>query len=188
MRKIFFVFIVSLFASNIAFGQSVAFNTNLLYLCTTTPNVGVEAKLAKKVTFDVNAGHNMWRFSSDKRLNHWLVQPELRYWFCEAFNGHFLGIHAHGGQFDIGGVNIPIGRAVAFKDKRFTGDFIGAGLSYGYQWILCKHWNFEASIGGGYARINYIKSACPDCSPKESEGFYNYWGITRSTLSLIYIF
>ncbi|WP_346343500.1 DUF3575 domain-containing protein [Porphyromonas levii] len=43
-------------------------------------------------------------------------------------------------------------------------------------------------MGGGYARIVYDKFPCANCGAKLDEGVYNYWGITRSTLSLIYVF
>lgn len=74
------------------------------------------------------------------------------------------------------------------KDHRYQGYFWGAGLSYGYQWLLGKHWNLEASIGAGFARINYDKFPCVECGARIAEGTHNYFGVTRATLSLVYIF
>ena len=31
--------------------------------------------------------------SYGRSLKHLRLHPELRYWFCETFNGHFLGVH-----------------------------------------------------------------------------------------------
>ena len=74
-------------------GQSVALKTNGLYWLTTTPNAGVEVALSRKMTLDVSAAYNPWTFKDDKKMRFWLVQPELKYWLCEKFEGHFVGIH-----------------------------------------------------------------------------------------------
>ena len=72
--------------------QEVAVKTNLLYDATTTLNLGVEIGLGSKMTLDISGNYNPWRFH-DYRLKHGLIQPELRYWTCEKFNGHFFGLH-----------------------------------------------------------------------------------------------
>ena len=36
------------------------------------------------------------------------------------------------------------------KKYRYQGNTYGAGLSYGYQWILTPRWSIEGSIGVGY--------------------------------------
>jgi hypothetical protein len=46
----------------------------------------------------------------------------------------------------------------ALKHNRYEGWFYGAGVSYGYQWVMSKHWNLEGNIGAGYARIHYSTS------------------------------
>lgn len=72
-----------------------AIKTNALYWATSTPNLGFEVALAKKLTLDVSGNYNPWKFSKDRQIKHWLVQPELRYWLCERFNGSFFGLHGH---------------------------------------------------------------------------------------------
>ncbi len=42
----------------------------------------------------------------EARFKHWMVQPEARYWLCEKFNGHFLGVHAHYADYNVGGLKI----------------------------------------------------------------------------------
>lgn len=168
--------------------QRVAAKTNLLYAATTSPNLALELRTGKKTTLELGGGMSLWKFGEKTTFKHWMAQPEFRYWFCDAFNGHFLGLHAHGGQFNVGGIDIPVGRLSNLKDNRYQGYFYGGGLSYGYQWVLGRHWNLEASIGGGYARIIYEKYPCATCGTKLDEGVYNYWGVTRGTLSVVYVF
>lgn len=167
-------------------GQDVSLKTNFAYWGTTTPNLGIEFAISKKSTVELGAGLNTFTFSDNKKFKHWLIQPEYRWWLCEKFNGHFFGIHAHGAQFNVGGWDIPVGRLKAFKENRYEGYLYGAGASYGYQWILSPRWNFEASLGGGFARIHYRKYPCATCGTKLDEGKYNYLGVTKTALSLIY--
>ncbi len=157
--------------------QDVALKTNGLYWATTTPNIGLEVAFSPKWTLDLSGGYNPWTFSDDKKMRFWLVQPELRYWLCEKFEGHFVGVHLHGAQF-FGG----------FKEKRYDGYLAGGGITYGYDWILSPHWNLEAAIGIGYARLWYDKSPripCVKCMVHERD---NYYGLTKAAISLVYLF
>ncbi|MDR2955032.1 MAG: DUF3575 domain-containing protein [Prevotella sp.] len=160
-----------------------ALKTNLLYWATATPNLGMEIGLSKKFTLDISGNYNPWEFSDNKKMKHWGVQPELRYWFCERFNGHFIGLHGHYAEFNVGGIKM-----LDLEDKRYQGNLYGGGISYGYQWILSNRWNLEASIGAGYAHINYDEYKCEKCGSKIKEDSKNYWGPTKATLSFIYIF
>lgn len=115
-------------------------------------------------------------------------QPELRYWFCDKFNGHFVGAHLHGGVYQAAAIDMPWGIWPELKDHRFKGHFYGFGVSYGYQWILGKHWNLEGNIGIGYARVKYEQFECKTCGEKVKEGHKNYVGPTKAAVSLIYLF
>ena len=187
IRRISLVALVFIAFSAASYAQSTAIKTNLLYWGTTSPNLQLEFGLSKKTTLELGAGFNLFEFSDNKKFKHLLVQPEYRYWFCERFNGHFLGLHGHGAQFNVGGWDIPVGRLDAFKDRRYEGYLYGAGISYGYQWVLSPRWNFEASLGGGFARIHFDKFQCATCGTKLDEGKYDYFGVTKAALSLIYI-
>lgn len=189
MKKLKLVAIITLVLSgtcNHLAAQEIAIKNNLLYDATTTPNLQLEMSLSRKTTFELGVGVNPFTFSDNKKFKHWLVQPEYRYWLCEKFNGHFFGIHAHGGQFNVGGWDIPVGRLDIFKDHRYQGYFYGAGISYGYQWIISPRWNMEFNLGGGYARIHYDKYPCTTCGTREDKGKYNYFGVTKAAISLVY--
>lgn len=171
--------------------QQVALKTNLLYDASTTPNLGLEIGAGKKHTLQVFYGLNPWKFGhepSEKFVKHWVVNPEYRYWFCHRFNGSFLGIHAFGGQYDAYGVKPPFGWWDELKDYRHEGWFIGGGFAYGYQWVLSRHWNFEASVGIGAAYITYDKFNCGICGAKIGDGNKIYIGPTKLALSLLYMF
>lgn len=164
-----------------------ALKTNAMYWATTTPNLGFEVGLGKKLTLDVLGGYNPFTFGDNKKLKHWLVQPELRRWMCEKFNGHFLGVHLHGGMFNVGGVKLPFGAFPALETYRYEGEFYGGGVGYGYHWILGNRWSLEAEIGVGVTRVHYDKYDCPKCGEWLGKDKKTYLSVTRAALSIIYI-
>lgn len=182
-----------LFVGLSVFAQgNVGVKTNLLYGAgTLTPNLGVEIGLGKRTTLDVNVGYNWFNLNgtteNNKKLVHWLVRPEFRYWLCEKFNGHFLGVHALGSQFNISGHNLSLLLEKDSKQYRYQGWAIGAGISYGYQLFLSKRWNAEFSLGVGYAYLDYNKYPCYKCGDKLNSGNKHYLGPTNASVSLIYI-
>lgn len=184
------IFLIALLLTGIVTtkAQKVALKTNLLYDATSTINVGAEVSIAPQWTLDLSGSLNPWKFKDDKKFRIWMAQPEARYWFCQKFNGSFIGVHAMGGQFNAGNVKLPFGIAPKLKDYRFEGWYAGGGVVYGYQWILGPHWNFEAAVGFGYNYINYDKYKCGDCGSKEKGGHTNYVGPTKIAVSAIYLF
>lgn len=173
----------------------VALKNNLLYDATTTPNLGLEVGLGRKSTAQLFYGLNPWKFD-DKRLKHWVLMPEYRWWLCNRFNGHFFGIHALGGQFNGANVDLPFpGKffggddlRTGLRDNNYVGAFLGGGLTYGYQWILGRHWNLEAEIGVGVGHVWYDKYRCGECGAKIGDGGTNYAGVTKLGISLLYLF
>lgn len=174
--------------------QKIAVKTNLLYdFPALTANAGAEFGLASRWTLDVSANYNGWTLSHDRRWKHWLVQPEARYWFCDRFAGHFLGAHLLGGQFNIGGVKNNIhflgSDFSQVGDRRYQGWMIGAGVAYGYAWILGKHWNVEGEIGVGWIYTRYDSYPCANCGKKLAKNkVHNYVGPTKAAVNLVYIF
>lgn len=172
-------------------GQKLAVKTNLLYDATLTPNLGAELGLSHRSTLQLVYGLNPWKLSDGKSLRHWQLMPEYRWWLCSKFNGHFFGVHAMGGQFNMAKVDATLpftGWPADLKDYRYEGWNVGAGLTYGYQWILSRHWNAEAAIGIGYNHIKYKKYPCAECGTMADEGRRNYFGPTKAVLSLVYVF
>ena len=190
IRKYGLSLILTLASLLTANAQKVALKTNLLYDATTTPNLGAELAMGKKSTLQLFYGLNPWKFASDrtKQLRHWLLMPEYRYWTCQKFNGHFFGIHALGGQYNVGGIDLPNPVFKDLDEKRYEGWYAGGGLTYGYQWLLSSHWNLEASVGVGYIRFHYKEFPCTECGALIQENNKNYFGPTKLALSLMYCF
>ncbi len=194
MKRIIFLsvlFILGLAQQIVA--QDIAVKTNVLSDAFSNINLGVEAGVSPRWTIDLSGQFNGWTFSEGKRWKHWAVQPEARYWFCDRFAGHFVGVHAHGGQYNIGGFNgvwnLLGTDASKLKDYRYQGWFVGGGIAYGYAWILGRHWNLEAEIGFGYSYTRYDRFECVGCGRQvESDKPHHYVGPTKAAVNLVYVF
>ena len=149
-------------AFHTARAQQAGIKTNLLYWATTTPNIGLEWRLAPRYTLS--------------------VMPEAKYWFCRVFERHYIGFHALYGQYNAGGMKFP----KFLEDARYDGWAAGAGLSYGYQWALGKRWGLEASVGVGYIYLRYDKYNCGACGDKQGNYRRHWFGPTKAAVSFIY--
>ena len=173
-------------------GQNVALKTNLLYDATLTVNAGLEVGLAPRWSLDLSGNLNGWVVNEHK-WKHWLAQPELRYWFCDRFAGHFVGLHALGGQYNIGNIKNSINFLGSdfskLTDHRYQGWMAGAGLAYGYSVILGRHWNLELELGLGYIYTRYDIFDCAGCGKKVAEDReHHYVGPTKAAVNLVYVF
>lgn len=160
-----------------------ALKSNLLYDATGTFNLGFEIKTGRKFTVDIPVSYNPWTLRNNRKWKHFLVQPELRYWLCEPYHKHFLGIHGHYGQYNVG--NLPFGGSL--KTNRYDGWLVGGGVSYGYHRMLSNHWSVEATLGVGYAYLKYDKFECERCGEKLGRDKKHYMGVTKVAVSLIYV-
>lgn len=193
--KIFLAFVFVCPTTSVAQSQSrpeIAFKSNILYDAIATPNIGIEIKTAPQWTFEVTGNLNCWNINN-RRWKQLSIQPEVRYWLCESYSGHFFGAHLIGGQYNFG--NLPVDFAFlgthfsVLQENRLQGWMGGAGLAYGYSWILGKHWNLEAELGFGWIYTRYDKFKCATCSKKlETKHPHNYVGPTKAAINLVYLF
>ena len=180
------LFVVLLCFPFVLKAQKFGLKTNSVQWATLAPNLGVEMALSRKLTLDISGAFAPVKLSGHKYFNYWIAQPELRYWFCESFNGHFLGLHLIGTQYNAGNINIPIGRLKILKDHRYEGYGAGGGLTYGHQWMFASRWGIEAALGVGYVYLDYKKFPCGHCGTLLKKDATNYFGVTKAALSVIY--
>ena len=190
------IFLTCLLPASSLYGQKIAVKSNLLYDLTTTFNIGGEIRCDDTHTLNLSVNYNPWNFGGNKKMKHFLLQPEYRKWFNEVFTGSFIGFQLHYALFNFGGMlpwGFSDGKMLGIENRqiahnRYQGNLAGFGISYGYQWILAKHWSLEGNIGVGYARVKYEQFECKTCGEKVSEGHKNYLGPTKAAISLIYLF
>ena len=172
--------------------QDWAIKSNVLYDATATINLGVEIGLAPKWTLDISGNLNAWSKDEQTRWKHWLVQPEARYWFCDRFSRHFIGAHAIGGAFNIGGINNNLSFLgtdfSVLKEKRYQGYAYGGGIAYGFAFMLSEHINLELEAGFGYMYLDYDIYECGNCGRRIDEDTHHYIGPTKAAINLVFLF
>lgn len=198
MRRILIIFFLLLISGISVNAQRIGVKTNALYLATSTPNIGLEYAFADRFSLELEGGYNPWTLDSDRNMKakHFLVSPEVRYWFCEAFNGHFIGINANYTLFNLSGVDVP---AVFFpsarsamvledlKNRRSEGWAAGAGLTYGCVWPIARRWNLECTVGLGYWYTDYDKFESRKCGLFQEHVSHGAFGPTALGISFIYL-
>ena len=198
MRRILIIFFLLLFSGISVNAQRIGVKTNALYLATSTPNIGLEYAFADRFSLEFEGGYNPWTLDGDRNMKakHFLVSPEVRYWFCEAFNGHFIGINANYTLFNLSVVDVP---AVFFpsarsamvledlKNRRSEGWAAGAGLTYGCVWPIARRWNLECTVGLGYWYTDYDKFESRKCGLFQEHVSHGAFGPTALGISFIYL-
>ena len=187
---------------------SWSLKTNLLYDATLTPNIGLEARTSNRTSMQVFYGLHPWKFSENKKLRHWSLMPEWRYWLkrqtahspnnqTPGLTGWFWGIHLVGGQYNASGKRLPFGMFKALRTNRYEGWYGGGGLTLGYAWRLGRqdssnpmlsNWRLEAVVGIGYIHTRYHQYGADICDDDYGIGHYNYVGPTKLALNLCYNF
>ena len=168
----------------------VAIKNNLLYDAALTPNLGVEFRLPGQQhwTAALNVGYSPFKLGTDteRRWRHVLVMPEMRYWFCEAFARHFLGVNVVYSHYNASKLKLPL---YSTEDFRYQGDLAGLGASWGYDIAIGKNksWNIEFEVGADLSVTWYEKYACEHCGDRL--GFsHRFFVLPKLGVNFAYLF
>lgn len=166
-----------------------ALRTNLLYgAAAFTPNLAFEFGVGSHSTLALAGSFNNWHHKAsdkdNKKLMHWTVRPEYRYWFCERYDGHFIGADAFYAKYNISEHKIPM---LFKKEYRYDGWAVGAGFNYGYHLALSKKWGLEFTAGVGVAYMRYDRYACTLCNRDNVKKNKVYVGPTRAAINLVFL-
>ena len=172
-------------APTILSGQTFAAKGNIPYLATATPNAGLELGVSPKVTAELTYGLNPFSFGNDKQWKHWLAEVEVRYWLCERFYGHFLGLHAGASEYNISGIKLPISNFS--RNSRYEGWAVLGGVSYGYSLVLGGRWNMEMTLGLGIVSTKYNRYECFHCGNFTGSENKVFLAPTKLGLSVVYM-
>ena len=189
-RLSFYRFFILLLAFGIGFvhlasAQVVAVKTNALYWASASPNLSAEVGLSPHWTLEVGGGMNPFTFKDNLKWKHYQWQGEARYWICERFYRHFVGIHAGGGELNVARAACPWPRLSA--DKRYEGWAVKAGVSYGYSFVLGGRWNLEATVGFGVIHADYDRFGCAVCGDLDGHFKKTMFAPTKAGVTLVYM-
>lgn len=154
--------------------QLAALKTNLTDWMTVSPNLGAEFTLGKQLTVDLSVTAGPFKIRKDVYFRHIRLQPELRYWLISPLAGHYVGVTAFYSTYDAG-----------YKKRGYFGDSYAAGLTYGYNRILSRRWNFELSAGLGAIRYRLARYTPGTAHPEPDE---TGWTIAPVKLGITFVY
>lgn len=176
------IILLLLICSVVSAHSQTRLRANLLAYAAVVPNIGIETRLSNKLTGVVEGYFSpMWN-QSDFKFKGYLVTPELRYYFCESFNKHYIGIHGNFGKLD----DLKLLRKHNIR-KDVTA--IAVGVTYGHQWIFNHHWSLDVFGGIGWWRFKGdVYSKCDPSVMVAKDEVKNAFGPTRLGVTLGYRF
>ena len=121
----------------------VAVKTNLAAWAGTIMNLAADVQVSEHFSVELPVLWCPWYVSDKHAVKTFTIQPEARYWLSKPGKGHFFGVHAHVGWFN-----------VKWNRDRYQDTdrpLLGAGISYGYLLPFNAHWAGEFTLGAGYA-------------------------------------
>lgn len=178
MRKYIFI-ILAVLSVGMARAQFSAVRTNALMWATGTINAGIDVRVHNNVSLDLFAFGNPIK-TPNFSMQTIGFQPSVRYWFYETQVGPFVSVHGTLAGYDVGNA-----------ESHYRGFMAGAGVSYGYNWILSKRWSVGVEIGIGAL---YISDAKRDYYTHYTDDEYIYhnrrWTVapTKAEVSFVYLF
>lgn len=147
IRKHLLRFVVALsfvlFSCYYASAQKFALSTNLVEWAN-FGTINADAGLSVAQDFSLHAGakFNPWSFHTKSGMQIYNKQTTAyfgaRYWPWYVYSGWWIGARVRFMDFSETGVLRP---------KLFEGKSLGAGVLFGYTWMIHEHFNIE--IGGG---------------------------------------
>lgn len=154
--------------------QRVALKTNLTDWMTASPNLSVEFAVSNRLTLDLSGTATPFKYKPDFYFRHIRLQPELRYWLVSLLTKHYVGITAFYSTYDVG-----------YKERGYFGDSYAAGLTYGYNWILSRRWNFELNAGVGAIRYRLARYRPGTAHPAPDE---SGWIVAPVKLGISFVY
>nr|WP_320039163.1 DUF3575 domain-containing protein [uncultured Bacteroides sp.] len=170
------------------YANNYELKTNLILWGLATPNLAIEKKINKNVSIELSIGIKPGDSEHDGKSVSYLIQPEIRYWFSRSFNGGYLGYHLYYSHFGAENMIFPFQRKGLSNSDWYAGYLYGMGIACGYQWALNKHLHIEATAGVGYVHLTYDKITWNNSWNNNKSLDYNYFGLTKAAINLVYAF
>lgn len=159
------------------FAQRVALKSNALYWAAMSPNLGLEFRMSRHYTLNMEAAFNPFKLSDDFKTRFVAFTPEVRYWFeARPHSHHFVGAMALASAY-----------SVNLKDKFHEGSALGLGLTYGYSFVLSSRWSLETTLGAGLLKVNEKKYSRGAEVPKEANHDKMMFAPLKLGVSFVYL-
>lgn len=147
---------------------------NLLRWATLTPDLGLEWRIDRHWSVQLNGTWTSWSWNrKDRRYALWNVSPEARYYIGKEYRA-YLGAMYHTGSF-----NYKLGAAGK------VGDYRGGGITGGYLLRLNRALSLDFHAAAGYTRADFDSYRVTDgVRVRAANQTKNYRGINQIGVTL----
>lgn len=161
-----------------------AVRTNLLYDAFLLPTLGIEWRINRNVGVKLDGSLSWWGNEHGKVQKMWLLNPEVR-WYLLRDKRFYVGASGSYGQYNI--YKYMLGNMLK-DDTGYQGKLWNAGVTVGYQLLLCRSFSVDFNLGLGYTRSEYDSFAMIDKVRvyKDRDKSKNFWGPTQAGISLVW--
>lgn len=159
-----------------------AVKTNLAEAGAGIANIEAEIRTSANTSVTIPVAYSPYTISDCYNMRVLSFQPEFRYWTRHAMKGHFIGVHATAGWF-----NIAVDRLNRYQSPKDR-PAVGAGITYGYSLEILPELAFEFSLGLGYINVSYESFYNIDNGASYGKVRINYWGIDKINIGIVYRF
>ncbi len=165
--------------------QKFSLSTNMLEWANFgTVNVEAGMSLSQHVSLHLGGKYNPWKFNTQSGMpvynNQTTAYLGCRYWLWYVNSGWWLGARVRYLDFQETGVLRP---------KLFEGRSVGAGLLFGYTFMLNEHLNLELGGGAwGGRHLEYARYRTVSSRELLDSGARNFFFIDELSLSIMYVF
>ena len=141
--------------------QEFSLSTNLLdWANLGTANLQAGVSLSRHLTLHAGARYNNWNFGSVEKGNPFQNRARtaslgMRWWPWHSYSSWWFGAKAKVEEYNRGGLFRIM--------KTEEGLAVGAGLGFGYSWLVSDHWNLDLGLGFWAGKTRYTLYRCPRC-------------------------
>lgn len=155
---------------------TLALRANLLRWATLTPDIGIEWRINRDWSIQVNGSWTSWTWDGkNRRYALWEVTPEVR-WYLGWEKRGYIGAMYHVGQFNY-----------KLSDTGKQGDLMGGGITGGYQLRLNNALSLDFNLGIGCTHADYDKyTVTGGVRVKQGKENKNYWGVNHAGITLVW--
>ena len=144
LKRAIFLTAIFLFSASVASrAQNLSLSTNFVdWGFFGTANLTFESAFSKHFSMEVGAKYNPWTFkkNSDRPIMNQQITGfvSAKYWFWYVYSGWWMSAKAKYNDYTQTGL---------IRYSLDEGKSVGAGLAFGYSYMLGKHFNIDLSLG-----------------------------------------
>lgn len=155
---------------------TLSLRANLLRWATLTPDLGIEWRINRSWSIQVNGSWTSWSWDDkNRRYALWEVSPEVRCYIGKEKRGYI------GAMFKTGEFNYKLSTVGK------QGDLMGGGITGGYQLRLNKALAFDFNIGLGCLNADYDRYEVIDgVRVRRGTESKNWWGPVSAGVTLVW--